>query len=116
MIRRPPRSTLFPYTTLFRSQKVVIAFSTRAIGIGVLLWANIVSISSGNTFDFNSITPSAGLYLVVAAGLRLGVLPLHLPYSAESSLRRGFGTSLRLISAASSLVLLSHIPAGSLNS
>src|SRR5205809_7814354 len=25
MVRRPPRSTLFPYTTLFRSQKVVIA-------------------------------------------------------------------------------------------
>src|SRR2546425_1734230 len=25
MIRRPPRSTLFPYTTLFRSQTVVLA-------------------------------------------------------------------------------------------
>src|SRR2546422_8193617 len=24
MIRRPPRSTLFPYTTLFRSQSVVV--------------------------------------------------------------------------------------------
>src|SRR2546425_4814528 len=24
MIRRPPRSTLFPYTTLFRSQKIAI--------------------------------------------------------------------------------------------
>src|SRR5256885_3553271 len=24
MIRRPPRSTLFPYTTLFRSQKYVV--------------------------------------------------------------------------------------------
>src|SRR2546425_8229028 len=23
MIRRPPRSTLFPYTTLFRSQKII---------------------------------------------------------------------------------------------
>ena len=26
MIRRPPRSTLFPYTTLFRSKKLLIAF------------------------------------------------------------------------------------------
>src|SRR2546425_8234321 len=26
MIRRPPRSTLFPYTTLFRSRNSVIAF------------------------------------------------------------------------------------------
>src|SRR5207342_3788891 len=25
MIRRPPRSTLFPYTTLFRSPEVVVA-------------------------------------------------------------------------------------------
>src|SRR2546425_11556574 len=28
MIRRPPRSTLFPYTTLFRSDEVVIALAT----------------------------------------------------------------------------------------
>src|SRR5258708_20663219 len=27
MIRRPPRSTLFPYTTLFRSSYIHIAFS-----------------------------------------------------------------------------------------
>src|SRR2546430_9820142 len=27
MIRRPPRSTLFPYTTLFRSAKAVVAIS-----------------------------------------------------------------------------------------
>src|SRR2546430_12231761 len=29
MIRRPPRSTLFPYTTLFRSPKEVVAFRAR---------------------------------------------------------------------------------------
>src|SRR2546430_12025411 len=28
MIRRPPRSTLFPYTTLFRSQKLALALLT----------------------------------------------------------------------------------------
>src|SRR2546428_6298309 len=27
MIRRPPRSTLFPYTTLFRSGRVLLPFS-----------------------------------------------------------------------------------------
>src|SRR5260370_20239091 len=36
MIRRPPRSTLFPYTTLFRSQRTInaslnAATSTRAV-------------------------------------------------------------------------------------
>src|SRR5690242_21595971 len=28
MIRRPPRSTLFPYTTLFRSRRVGVALSS----------------------------------------------------------------------------------------
>src|SRR3712207_3577682 len=27
MIRRPPRSTLFPYTTLFRSMRIILLFS-----------------------------------------------------------------------------------------
>src|SRR5256885_11042801 len=31
MIRRPPRSTLFPYTTLFRSQQPPDALSTHAL-------------------------------------------------------------------------------------
>src|SRR5256885_14840860 len=31
MIRRPPRSTLFPYTTLFRSQVVLIVLITLLI-------------------------------------------------------------------------------------
>jgi hypothetical protein len=98
------------------NERVVTSFATRSLGIGLLLWANIVSVAQGSSFNFQSIAPASGLYLVAAAGLRLGVLPLHLPYSSESTLRRGFGTSLRLISAASSLVLLAHVPAGSLNS
>ena len=65
---------------------------------------------------FNPLRQSAGLYLVAAAGLRLGVFPLHLPYTSEATLRRGIGTSLRLVSAVSSLVLLAHIPAESLTS
>src|SRR5258707_9936676 len=32
MIRRPPRSTLFPYTTLFRSRKVCTVNDDRAAG------------------------------------------------------------------------------------
>src|SRR2546430_16232298 len=32
MIRRPPRSTLFPYTTLFRSQRAVDHLAYQATG------------------------------------------------------------------------------------
>src|SRR5688572_31564921 len=37
MIRRPPRSTLFPYTTLFRSFAVVVQGPQVVLGEGVAL-------------------------------------------------------------------------------
>src|SRR5256885_5603220 len=39
MIRRPPRSTLFPYTTLFRSTELPFSLSERQNGIFGLLYA-----------------------------------------------------------------------------
>src|SRR2546428_7390238 len=36
MIRRPPRSTLFPYTTLFRSAAVFIAYEHQLVRPGDL--------------------------------------------------------------------------------
>ncbi|HUI90107.1 MAG TPA: hypothetical protein VLX61_15420 [Anaerolineales bacterium] len=98
------------------SERTVISFATRAAGIGLLVWANVLTAAAGKSPDFSTIAPQAGLYLLMASGFRLGVLPLHLPYSSESTLRRGFGTALRLVSAASSLVVLAHIPASSLAS
>ena len=98
------------------SERAVIAFASRAAGILVLLWAGMVSIANGQMLDFRQAPPQVGLYLVLAASFRVGVLPLHLPYSSESTLRRGFGTGLRLISAASSLILLARIPLSSLAS
>ncbi len=98
------------------NEKVVTSFGIRALGIGLLLWASILSIADGNTVSFETLSAGSGIFLVLAAGLRLGVLPLHLPYSPESTLRRGFGTSLRLVSAASSLVLLGRVSASGLNS
>src|SRR3712207_7053931 len=42
MIRRPPRSTLFPYTTLFRSDRVVdVKCSIRPENDGFTFWAAI---------------------------------------------------------------------------
>jgi len=98
------------------SERIVIAFAARVTGILVLLWADMISTSNGINLDFRAAPPQAGLYLVLAVGLRLGVLPLHLPFTSEGSIRRGFGTAIRMISAGSSLVLLARIPASSLAS
>src|SRR3712207_7791788 len=36
MIRRPPRSTLFPYTTLFRSVSAAVEEDVHVVGLSVL--------------------------------------------------------------------------------
>ena len=98
------------------SERVVIAFASRATGILFLLWADVIGAAGGQLSDFRVVTPQAGLYLLIAAGLRVGILPLHLPYASESALRRGFGTGLRMVSATSSFILLARIPAASIAS
>jgi hypothetical protein len=114
---------LFELFTMLRSTEgesqaegVIIAFAARLAGTGLVLWANLVSDAAGTPLDFRSAPQNTGIYLLIAVGLRLGVLPLHLPYRQENVLRRGFGTTLRLISAASSLALLARIPATGLKS
>jgi hypothetical protein len=90
------------------SERAVVSFSMRALGTGFALWAivtNGVVLSS-----FEAISSQSALFLFLAAGLRLGVLPLHMTYRNEPALRRGMGTVLRMAVASSSLVLLARIP------
>src|SRR2546426_8506402 len=42
MIRRPPRSTLFPYTTLFRSS-IALTLSSRSLACSFLCWISASS-------------------------------------------------------------------------
>src|SRR5688572_32693560 len=51
MLRRPPRSTLFPYTTLFRSE---IFASLRQIEFELFqFFAVLIDVEEGNTTDAN---------------------------------------------------------------
>src|SRR2546422_4427974 len=61
MIRRPPRSTLFPYTTLFRSQNVVESESgSRPEGShGESYWAGGVSSTLSLSVDFFAASSTA---------------------------------------------------------
>src|SRR3712207_8334225 len=52
MIRRPPRSTLFPYTTLFRSGRCAMgSISSRANADSILVDCVIGSIADQPAFD-----------------------------------------------------------------
>src|SRR3712207_7698298 len=50
MIRRPPRSTLFPYTTLFRSAGEVVGAATRPARLGpvslrCVVWLRVAGVA-----------------------------------------------------------------------
>src|SRR3989475_10310868 len=68
MIRRPPRSTLFPYTTLFRSKIFDPFFTTKAEGVGTGLGLSIcygVAREHGGRIWVDSL-PGGGATFVVA--------------------------------------------------
>src|SRR5258708_17626889 len=68
MIRRPPRSTLFPYTTLFRSYTAALLLRDLGIGFGVALLAGPLCAGlSAAVFGF---------FYVRVGGIRLAMLSL----------------------------------------
>jgi hypothetical protein len=93
-------------STTQERERVVISFATRIGGIGALLLAMVIIWQQDGLLDFPLNTPQASLLLLLAAGLRLGILPLHMPFFRELPMRRGLGTILRLVPIAASLLLL----------
>jgi len=90
-------------------ERIILAFSANMAGIVTVLMAGIILWSQGSSLSFEAFSPPVTFYLVLAAGLRLGVLPLHLPFAQGLPLKRGLGTVLRLIPAASSYILLVRV-------
>lgn len=83
-----------------------ISFATRGVSIVILILAEIKVWSTGGILDLTNIPDNLAIYLILAAGLRLGVVPLHLPLVQEIPLRRSLGTILRFVSTAASMSLL----------
>lgn len=89
-------------------ERLVVAFSARVLGSLTLLAGVVAARSAGQALSFAVIPPTASIFLLLAAGLRLGVLPLHLPLLREVPLRRSLGTMARLAPVAASLALLAR--------
>src|SRR3989442_6113056 len=72
MIRRPPRSTLFPYTTLFRSVRRRTGIIRKPVSSSAIRWA-----PSRRSFFYLRplpLTPLADPTVVALFGARLGTL------------------------------------------
>lgn len=93
----------------FEGERIVIAFITRVAGIVLVLVAALVARSTGAALTFSALTPQVSIFLLLASGMRLGVIPLHFPITEDPPLRRSLGTLLRLAPVATALVLLVRI-------
>ena len=93
------------------NQRIIIGFTSRFLGLILIFWAIVLgSRESGFRTDFTNLSPLVGLPVLIGIGLRLGLFPVHLTYSEETSIRRSQGNLFRFIPPAASLVLLSRIP------
>src|SRR5256885_7027606 len=77
MIRRPPRSTLFPYTTLFRSlQNLIIQVPMMVVAAGCMVAALVLWQKA----------PVSSLLVVLACGSSLALLIVY-PFADRKSTR-----------------------------
>src|SRR2546422_11305542 len=72
MIRRPPRSTLFPYTTLFRSNKVLedkgnFGFNAQTEEFGDLVQMGVIDPTKVSRTALQNASSVAGLMLTTDA-------------------------------------------------
>src|SRR3712207_9537691 len=70
MIRRPPRSTLFPYTTLFRSQYENYCENEKPVTISIKKHSNIDSVLFDVVFGGESFLPKGKEKLRLAGSNR----------------------------------------------
>ncbi len=92
------------------TNKVTTIYGVRLISTFVLVAATAVGWQVTAGLDFTQIPPTASLLFLIAAGLRLGVLPLNFPVQNTLEMRRGTDLLLRFSPVASALVLIAHLP------
>src|SRR2546425_8086190 len=106
MIRRPPRSTLFPYTTLFRSPPSMRRRAARSIGL-VAVGASLLAAGYALFSRRPVADPSgeAAHSIAVLPFVNIGADPANEPFSAvmsSSDIPSQVGLSMRGKSGASS--------------
>lgn len=91
------------------SERAVLSYSTRVIGTGLVLWAGIVStLSGGDPFAQSTIQQNFGAIIVLGVIIRSFALFLPHPYSRETSIRNGYEATYKLLSAVTTVAMLSQ--------
>ena len=92
----------------FSVQSYAIIFS-RALGLILVITAMALSYQSQAPLELAKASGAVLSLLIAGAGLRLGALPVHLPYTRELDNRRSMGTILRMLAPLSVFSFLSKL-------
>ena len=90
-------------------RRAVLVFFSRLLGTTCLLIAGVISVNDNGTFLLERVSPAAIVFVVLAAGFRLGSVPIDSPLIENPVSRRSFGTVLSLVSTTIVLVFLVRV-------
>ncbi len=96
--------------TRFR-REAIAALIARFLGTALLLAAMIIARSEGEALTFENIQSSFALFIFGSVVLRLGIIPLNLPYLTQLPLQHGLTNTLRSAGMIAALVILARLPA-----
>ena len=103
-------STLPSKQAYHSAARLPTVFGVRALSVLALAAGTVSGWQVQPGFAMSDIPPQAGLFFLLAAGLRLGVLPLNLPFLQSPEEKNGPALLLRLSPVASSLALIARLP------
>lgn len=94
------------------SEGLVVALSVRLLGVGLATGGGAAAYAAGQPLAFDALSPQLAPSLLLAAGLRLSVLPLRPPLPQAGAIPGGLRSLLRLAPSAASLVVLARSASG----
>jgi hypothetical protein len=94
--------------------EIVVSTAVKILGLFFLIIGVLISHGQDSPIQINQ-ENNLGLFVLIAVGLRLGVIPFNLPFVSGSTNRRSLGNAIRMISVSTSVILLLRIPIGILD-
>jgi hypothetical protein len=92
-----------------QSNGAVAALAIRFASTGCLIVAGMVAYAAGSPLSFTTIAPQVSPILLAAAGIGLGVFPIHSPIPRDDPKSAALNTLLRIAPSAPALVLLARV-------
>ncbi len=105
------------FTYLLRMQsfggkhgRLISALGLRLLSVFALIFATVAAWQVKPDFTLAEIPSSASLYFLLAAALRLGVLPIYIPFLTNEKVPYGISVLSRLAPIISALTLIAYLP------